>query len=259
MRTSIATLVVALVFTGSAWAQCSGHTTEKMTVQKASAKASCAATCDKAKPVKMASAGCGSGQGCNPADCWAASCPKLQYAVAGETLCCPKNAEILAKAHETKVKYVVAGQTYCDRDEAMTTLAKLLIERLDQMTHVTYVVGDESVQCGMSAAKMAKAHGTDVRYRVASFVFDDKSQAEQAAKLAREAAQNVKMVSVVDGKEYCCSKTAAKVASDSGKNCEYKVAGKKDGTCCKQTAEIELVQAKVEAATKAMQQSSVGS
>jgi len=259
MRTSIATLVVALVFTGSAWAQCGGHEKKEMTAQKASAKASCAATCEKGKAVRMTAGGCGSGQGCNPADCWAANCPKLQYAVAGETLCCPRNAELLAKALETDVKYVVAGQTYSDRNEALATLAKLLNERLDEMTHVAYVVGDQTMQCGVSAAKMAKADGTDVRYRVASFVFEDKSQAEQAAQLAREAAENVKMVSVVDGKEYCCAKTAAKVASECGKKCEYKVAGQKDTTCCKMTAEVELAQAKVDAAMKAMQQSSAGS
>lgn len=259
MRTSIATaLVLSLVITGSAWAQCS-----ESSKKSAKAQASCQATCDKAKTTRLASGSCcgncGGGKTCDPADCWASSCPKVQYKVAGETLCCPQNAEILAKAKNEKVSYMVAGQEFCDKGDAMATLAKLLNERLEQMTTVSYVVGDETMQCGMSASKMAKSNGTDVRYRVASFTFAEQAQAEQAAKLAREAADSVKMVSVVDGKEYCCSKTAAKVAADSGKQCEYKVAGQKGSTCCQTTAEVQLAQAKIEAAAKAMQQSSAGS
>lgn len=256
MRTSIATaLVTALVITGSAWAQC-GDKNKTM----AKTKATCQATCEKGQPVKMTSAGCGAGAtGCDPAQCWASNCPKLQYKVAGETLCCPQNAEILAKAKNEQVRFVVAGQEYCDKGEAMQTLAKLLNERLEQMTTVSYIVDDQAVQCGVSAAQMAKANGTDVRYRVATFVFTDKAQAEQAAQLARDAVAKVKMVTVVDGREYCCAQTAAKVASECGKKCEYKVAGQKDGTCCQTTAEVQLAQAKVEAATRAMQQSSAGS
>lgn len=271
MRISTLTaVVVALALTGSAWAQCNSGTKKV-----AQGKAGCSATCSSAKmasgcqsscsSAKLASAKgnccgqCGGSKACDPADCWTKCGPKMQFSVAGETLCCPKNAEILAKANHDTIKYVVAGQTFENKGEAMTALVKVMHERLNEMTTVTYVVGDQEMQCGMSASKMAKAHGTDVRYRVASIVFTDKSQAEKAAQLARDAANNVKMVTVVDGKEYCCSKTAAKVASDCGKPCEYKVAGEKDSTCCKTTAEMRLTQAKVQAAIKAMQQSSAGS
>ena len=106
----------------------------------------------------------------------------------------------------------------------------------------------------MEAKNLAQKDSGQVKYCVGSYVFDDQAKAEQAAKLASEAAGQVKMTMNVDGQSYCCQ-TRAKLASEkTGKTCQYVVGDCK--TECKSTAQIELSKARVEAARQAIEKQS---
>jgi hypothetical protein len=54
----------------------------------------------------------------------------------------------------------------------------------------------------------------------------------------------------VNGKDYCCPKTAAVAAKANGAPCEYKVGECK--TKCETTARVELAKSRIEAAEKVL-------
>ena len=234
-------LMAAFGFAASAWAQCP-HSA-KQAGKTTADKQGCAKTCGDAKKV---AAGCDKskcGQGCG-------SVPKLVYKVGDETTCCSKTADKMAKDSGASIKFVVAGKEYSDQGKAYTAYADALETRYEQMTELCYMVDGKCVHCPKEAGAAAKA-GSKVKYCVASVTFDDKADAEAAIARATKAAGEIKMTTTVDGKPYCCAQTAAKVAKDSGKCCEYSVGDCK--TKCETTARAELAKARIDAFLKAVQ------
>lgn len=248
---------------------CSSKQKNKAVNAEKVAKKDCSTSCTKTKASK----------GCDPALCDAAgksaklakasscdkkaSCadragncfygvahcgPRMDYLVAGERIHCPKNATLLAKAHDAEIRYAVGDDVYADKNEALDSLATRLEQRLEQMTQVRFVVGDDCVRCPMQAKDLANKADCTVKYRVASYTFDNKEDAEKAAQHARKAADKIQWKMVVGGKEMHCAKSAEKAAS-SGKTCSYKVG--EHTTPCKNTARVELAQARIEAAREA--------
>lgn len=245
-RAMVSAAVMTLMVSATAWAQCGSS-------KQTAAKKGCdPAACSSMKTVAQKGDCCGGKPGCKGGGCDLAACsgPKMTYMVAGEKLCCPKNAEILAKAHGTEVKYAVGGKQYCNKGEAMVAYHQALENMLNDMTHVKYAVGDSCVQCPMAASRLAKSENSEVHYRVAVWTFEDKSEAERIAKAALEAANNVHMVTMVGGDEYQCSVSAARASEKSGKQCTYRVG--KTETCCKTTAQVKLAEAKLDAARQAI-------
>jgi hypothetical protein len=251
-------LVVALVGVGlsaSALAQCSGK------AEGATAKG----TCDKS--AKLAAGKDGATCAKNMA-----GVPKLTCKVGDKTVNCPMEAAKLAKANDETITYVVAGKEYTDRTEAAQAYTKELNRRLEQLTTVQYNVGDKAVNCPKAAEAMATESGKPVQFRVASYTFANQTDAEQAATAAREAADNVSMKVMVDGKEVecekgakagkccakgegatakCCDKDGAKLTATAGKTCDKDSAkaqtvaakdAKGDG-CCKAKAGEATAQA----------------
>lgn len=200
-----ASLCAVLCISGSAFAQCGGAkaTADKAagcTGAKVTADKGCEKTCgDKATATKGT---------CNG--------PKVTYKVGDKETCCSKEAsELLAKNENASVRYVVAGKEYTERSEALQAYTAALEQYRDQMTQVRFAVGTECYGCPIEAKTAAdKAHG-QVKYRVASYNYGSQEQAAKAATAAKEAMNGVKMVYVVDGKEFCCDKMA-KTACDKG-------------------------------------------
>jgi hypothetical protein len=186
----------------------------------------------------------------------ASGAPLMQYKVGDRTTFCPKQAAEWSKAKDDlKVRYVVNETEYTDKAAALQAYQTALDEYLPKLSAVRYAVGDKCVACPLEAASLAKETGSTVHYRVASFTFADRAQANQAAEAARAAADNVKMTYVVGGKEYTCDKEAqhscqAKGGAATAKKCEYKVGEMK--TCCETTAKVELTSARIIAAYQAL-------
>jgi len=184
--------------------------------------------------------------------------PLMKYKYGDQEACCSQQVEKLAAANkDVQVRFVVGDREYSDRNEALAAYEKSLSEYLNQMTTVRYQVGDKCVACPEEAQALAKECGQDVRFRVASFTFADREQAEKAAAAARAAAEKVSMTYVVDGKEYACAHSAEKLAQcEAGgaakKACTYRVAGKE--TNCRQTAAVELTKAQIVAAYKVLEE-----
>jgi hypothetical protein len=100
------------------------------------------------------------------------------------------------------------------------------------------------------ADELAKKDGVPVRYRLATFTFNSQEDANKAAAAAKNAAQNVAMKMVVDGKDFQCPVSAREFATGANKPVEYAVGDAK--TPCETTAKVELAKAKVRAAIDAI-------
>lgn len=293
LLTSSLSLLVVVALAAQASAQCSES--------KAKAEGAKAAQCEtKGKSCCPATAK----TTCHGADIIATGMPLLHYNVGDKSTPCPAQArELAGKCDSVQVRYVLNDQEYECRDKALAAYAAALKGYYENMTSVSYAVGDQCVQCPMAAQSLAKAEHKPIRYRLASFTFDDKDHALNAARQAREAAEKVTLKLVIDGKEYdgakceykacgdksactakdgkaCCGKagcegkaTAVKSCDDknkadgakqvadaggqsccakgskqmvAGKSCEYVVGDTK--TTCAVTAEVELAQARIQAA-----------
>ncbi len=252
--------VLAISCSATALAQCSGAAKAKdgdATVTKTGDKASCSKTCDKSK-----TAGTCSGA------------PKMVYKVGDESTCCEKTAGEMAKKAEKQIVYVVAGKDYADKNEAMTAYRDALETYVDGMATVRFAVGSETMSCPVSAEAAAKEKNTKVTYRVASMSFENKDEAEKAAKAATEAAEAVSMKMVVDGKEVKCDKAGekgccAKGEKTAGATCHKDAKDAKTAekgqpsefivgdytTKCPVDARVHLAQARIEAALKALEKS----
>lgn len=246
MRRALLSSVVVLVLGmyASAEAQCCKSSASKATAQSSS-KCSTAKAC---LGTSGGSAACDGQMAC--------SGPKMWYKVAGERLCCPNNAEILAKAHNTQVRYVVGGSEYECKDSAMAAYKEALESALSQATRVQYAVGDDCVSCPMAAKRMAESCNREVKFRVASWTFEQREEADVAATKARHAADAVSMVALVDGKEYGCPASASMAAKNCGSKCVYRVG--KSETPCEKTAEIMLAEARLNAAWEAIASTRTG-
>ncbi|RMF72150.1 MAG: hypothetical protein D6744_17130 [Planctomycetota bacterium] len=255
MRNTLA-IVVAAAIASSAWAQCSGG--------KASAKQS---KCNKgANATAVASKGACAGKSSDGSNC-AAKCgdkaktcdvakaksrniPIIKYRIGDKLTCCPEEAAKLAGDKKDALQYVVGDKIFSNEGEAKEAYAKLLERQLQDITTIKYAVGDECVTCPMTAESMAKKAGKSVHYRVASFDFETREAALKAAEIAKKAAEQVSLKTVVGDKEYRCATAAAETAKAEGKKVEYCVGDKK--TCCQVTASVDLALAKLSAALDAL-------
>ena len=111
------------------------------------------------------------------------------------------------------------------------------------MTSVRFAVGDKCVTCPMAAQALAKQSGAKVQYQVALVGYTSKDDADQAAKLAHEAADKVAMKVLVDGKEVACGAGAsccAKSGAAAGATCSK---SKGEASAAKSDAKVETVAA----------------
>ena len=220
--------------------------------------ADCKSTCSSAKTVaggKSCDPAACAKKGCDPSQCSSAmaccSAPKMAYKVGSDMTCCSKTAHKMAKANGSEIKFVVAGKEYCNKPDAMTAYGEALESYLGNMTTVRYMAGGKCVSCPMEAEGLAKKSDGTVKYCVGSFQFDDEKRAALAAEAGKAAAHKVKMTMMVDGKSYCCSKSAKTACDKSGKSCTY-VVGDNCKTECKVTAQVELAKARIDAARDAI-------
>lgn len=262
-------VVFAMCCGASALAQCSAKAKDGE-AKAAGDKAACAKTCGDKAAAKGCCAGKATAGQCGDA-------PKLVYKVGDETTCCPKTAAEMAKKNDAKIVYVLAGKEYTDQTEAMTAYRDALETYLDGATQVRFVVGTEAMSCPISAAAMAKEKNTTVKYRVASVNFDNKDDAEKAAKTASEAAEKVSMKMVVDGKTVTCDKSGEKSCCAKGEKTAAKGACPMGGahetagqskaepsefivgdytTKCPIDARVHLAEARIAAVMKALDQAS---
>lgn len=240
---------------------------------KSAAKTGC---CAKDKNASLASCSDKKAGACKDV----AGMPTMSYKVGDKCLCCPKEALETAKADGKSIKFVVAGKEFDGEADAMKAYAAALETFLAKSTTVSYAVGDEAMQCPMSAESVAQKSGKKVQYRLASYNFEDAAKAEKAAKAAREAADKVSMKVLVDGKEVeapksgCCGSKATTVAKSTstdgkagacdgktdvacaGKSTEY-VIGDQKFTCSLQ-ANVELQKARIAAAMMVMEKAVAG-
>jgi hypothetical protein len=238
-----AALVLALGLVGNAWADCGGCDKGKAKQAKAGGSKTCTMGAANAKTCSKT---------CSKDGKSACDVPCMQYKVGDEMTCCPKTADKLANDNGGKMLFVVGEKEYQNKAEAMEAYAGLLEEHLEKVTHVRYAVGDKCVKCPKEAGKLAQGNGGKVKYVVGSATFDCKEKAEQAAQQAANASEKVKMTTYVDGKSYCCEKSAEMAAKRSGKKCEYQVGDAK--TPCQTTARVELAKARIQAAVEAIQE-----
>jgi hypothetical protein len=277
---------------GSAFGQCCAGKKAKTGAPDEGTKAT--ARIGGEKDDKCAAACKDKGQG--GADCpekalQAAGAPLMRYKVGDQTTTCPKQAAEWMNNTDVKVRYVVGETEYADQAEGMRAYVAALKDYFETMTSVRYVVGDKCVSCPMAAQSIAKDTRQPVKFRVASFTFEDKAGAEKAATAAREAADNISMKVSHDDKHHasdqsgagsagktCCAKKSDGGAGEAtakatcaghpsgheqgkselagGKQCGSMAA---DNTaCCEAKARIDLAQARVIVAYKAVQQLAAG-
>ena len=172
--------------------------------------------------------------------------PAMQYVVGEKRTQCSDEAAKLAKAGEKTIRFVVADKTFAEEGEAKKAYTKVLDEFLANMTRVQFAVGDECTACPLTAKSIAEKKGAKVRYRLASYTFDDKAKADKIAKLALDAAEKVQLTLAVGTESYQCPVTAKEAAQSAGKKLEYCVGEKR--TACQVTAKVELAKAKINAA-----------
>lgn len=185
-----------------------------------------------------------------------ASAPKMMYRVGDKTTCCPEEAGKLANGDRGAIQYVVGEQVFENEADAQVVLAKALDGYLAELTSVKFAVGGECTACPETAKSLAAKEGKPVMYRLASFEFASKEQAEKVAAEAKQAAEKVAMQRKVGEKSYCCQSMASDAAKKEGKPVEYCVGGKT--TCCASTASLELAMAKINAAAEAIAKAAQG-
>jgi phosphopantothenate synthetase len=119
------------------------------------------------------------------------------------------------------------------------------------MTRVSFVVGDEKIDCPMTAGQMCEKTGQAMKYRVGPAVFDSAEEAVKAAAMAYGMAQSVAMSYEVDGKATTCSKTAAKMCNGKAGAMTYVVGQTK--TRCNVQADHVLASERVSKALEALE------
>lgn len=171
--------------------------------------------------------------------------PGMKYRVGDKTMCCDKMALEAAKGDEKAVKYVVGDKTFDSKAEAMDAYAAVLDGYLKESMSVKFVVGEESFACPMTAKSQAEKNNAKVKYRVASYTFEDQAKADAALAKAREAVEKV-------GKEKgsCSSSCSATAKSGETKSCgsgDAKAVAGASGekkACCKDAANVAAKDAK---------------
>lgn len=176
--------------------------------------------------------------------------PVMMYQVGEKTMACSMTAEGNA-CSANPVKYVVNNVAYETKAEATAAHIAAMEAYLDSLTHVSYNVGGETMDCPVGAAKACEKAGKAMAYQVGPLTFATAEEAVKAAAMARAAMRHVAMTYEVEGQATACSMQAKSMASAcSTKSVKYVVNGKK--TACETSAAAMLVQARCEAATQAI-------
>jgi hypothetical protein len=219
-RLGLGTVAVLSIFAASVWAcdkDKAGGCTKSATVASAEAKAPChGQASEEAVDAAMARV--------------FESMPKLVYRIGDAETICDRIAESMSADTKQPIVYVVAGETFNSRQEAMNKLAERINEKLDSVTHVAYLVGDETVQCPKAAAAAAEAKHAKAQPVLAGVKFDcpDHAQAVAAqleAKMKEFRATTASAKATTGGcaKSGCskggCSKAAAAGATASTGGC----------------------------------------
>ena len=220
-----------------------------------------AACCSKDQAKTAASSSCSKdGGACGETNCAGEQVaykgmmiPRMVYLVGDQTLTCPRTAAAAAKESGTTLKYVVAGQTYDDKEAALAAHAEQLENFLNNdVLAVQYTVGKDCTRCSNSAKAMANKCGQPVKYRLASRNFASKDKAEEAAKVAREAAEKIALEIKVGNKCFNCPNEASQVAQKDGKQVDYCVGELR--TTSKSAASVYVAIEKIKAAIAAAEQ-----
>jgi hypothetical protein len=187
--------------------------------------------CPHAQKAQTAAHGTGSGgnSGCcskGKAKALLASLPAIQYRVGEETTSCSKQAQSMAKANGGSIQYVVGEEAFSTEDEAKAKLLNAIEEQIKTLQTVRYQVGDEYMQCPMSARKAAAAKKAAMAYSVAGFSFDDQAKAEKVAARVKEAVESVKLQYKVGDETFCCDKKANERSKETGKPVHFLVGDK---------------------------------
>jgi len=208
-------------------------------------------TCDKSACTGDAM-DCAASGACNKPCKLSCQAPAMTFKVGDETTTCPETAKTMASEHHAQVHYVVAGAEYADETQARAAHLSAMNQYLDSLTHVSYSVAGEHMECPMSAAAACEKSGQAMQYQVGPMVFDNADEAIRAAALARAALQQVAMTYEVEGKPTECSTEAKSMAAScASKSMTFVVNGQK--TQCEETAKYMLTQAQVAAAVGAIQ------
>ncbi len=176
--------------------------------------------------------------------------PLMCFVVGDKQTNCPGEAEELAGGDASKIKYAVGEKKYDNEADAKKAYGEALDGYLKEITQVQYVIGKDVTCCAVTAGSMAKKQNAPIRYRVAMVDFEDKSEAEKAAKLATEASEKVHMTCLVDGKKYQCDKQAEAACKASGKKAKFVIGDVT--TDCDVTAKILVLRSKIDAAAEAV-------
>ena len=153
--------------------------------------------------------------------------PKITFTVSGESVCCEKSAEALAKKNDTHMHYVVGEKEYDSKTDAQLALVKATEEFVSKFA--------EPHTC--------KASGT---VTLAGMKQHCEVSAGALAKKLKASMDEVQMSYMV-GKEEChCPTSAAKLAKEAGVEKLFVVG--KEKTSCEHTARLNLARAKYKAA-----------
>ena len=181
-----------------------------------------------------------------------AAMPVMLMKVGNETTSCSMTAEKMCEKTGAKMAYVVNGAEYDCPVKAKAAQQQAMAAYLDSLTHVSYSVGGECMECPMSASMACEKSGQALKYRVGPMEFDDAADAVRAAAMARGMVQQVAMTYEVAGEKTGCSVQAGEMAAAQSGSIVYVVNEKK--TECSETAECNLTEAKVMAAIAGIRQ-----
>jgi len=211
----------------------------------------CSKPCDKpcGKSAKLAADGNDDCPYSKKIDAVLTSLPSVTYKVGDQTTCCAKAAKYMAEKTKEPMHYVVGDDSFEDEGKAMAKLAEVLEVKLASLESVMYKTGDKTVHCPVTAKQLASQNGGKISYQVAGVDFESKDEAEKVVKLAKSAAEEVKLKYKVGDETFCCDKMAGMKAKKSGEKVKYVVGDEE--TPCETQAKVLLNQARIRAAVQA--------
>lgn len=217
-------------------------------------KSDCSKSCDGAAQSVTQTVAYGGGDECSKACPLETAMPVMLMKVGNEKTACTETASKMCDKTGATMSYVVNDAEFHCPVEAKEAHETAMVAYLDSLTHVSYSVGGECMECPVGAAMACEKSGEAMKYRVGPVVFDKAEDAVRAAAMARGMAQQVAMTYEVAGEATSCSMHANEMASTcESKNVAYVINGKT--TECSKTAEYNLTEAKLMAAINGIRQS----
>ncbi len=173
-------------------------------------------------------------------------------------VCCIALALAMVCGLSASAAFAGPGCCKSKMDTKNTTMSAMTSCSMGEFPHMTFLVGDKTMDCPSAAEKAAEANGGKVRFAVANETFDckDKALAALADQSERYVKRYMAIAAIVDGKlVYCkddltgcgeaktasadgssCSKakTIALTSAEEGKSCSSKKAelAKAEGSGC---------------------------